>query len=151
LIATAFSAALLALSPFSPASQYAGINWLPFLPHHQRTAFVAMSLFIESLLVYFPMGFVIACLGTRRRGELTRTAMIVLAIAIPLELSQGWIAGRYPDVTDVLGGLAGGVLGVVIRAKGFPAFERTFIPQHEFVVEFAKNSVNCGANSASNG
>jgi hypothetical protein len=43
-----------------------------------------------------------------------RAALVTAACAAMLEYSQGWIAGRYPDVTDVgvavLGGIGGAVL-----------------------------------------
>ena len=32
-------------------------------------------------------------------------------IAVPLEFSQGWVEGRYPDITDVLGALIGATFG----------------------------------------
>jgi hypothetical protein len=50
-----------------------------------------------------------------------------LIIAVSLELAQGGIAGRYPDITDILGALAGASFGLWCCLRGWPAFKRIII------------------------
>jgi glycopeptide antibiotics resistance protein len=45
-------------------------------------------------------------------------------IAFPLELTQGWVDGRFPDITDVLGALIGAIFGAWTCREGWKAFER---------------------------
>ena len=46
-------------------------------------------------------------------------------LAVPIEYFQGWVIGRYPDVTDVIFGGVGGWLGAWAGGYGPVAFSRT--------------------------
>lgn len=125
IIVTTWVAAMLhALSPFRFVTEYKSMNWIPFLPYYDRTSFIALSNFIESVLIYFPMGFVIAYLMDRRKLPYIFTGIIASLIAVPLEFSQGWVDGRFPDITDVLGSLIGAIFGAWTCREGWKAFER---------------------------
>jgi len=121
--ATALSAALLTLYPFEFTDQFSGMNLIPFLPYYQITSFVAFSNFIEAMFVFLPMGVVMAILGRREKTMIPMVFLLTLTIAIPLELLQGWVVGRFPDVTDILGGALGGILGVLIWTKGLQSYQ----------------------------
>jgi len=115
LVATAIAAAIAALSPFQFRSamsgfMISGFNWIPFLAYYERTSFVALSNFIESMLIYFPLAFV-AQYVFKTKGVATKVVAFVVGCAMVLEVLQGFVEGRYPDVTDVLGALAGAVVG----------------------------------------
>ena len=103
---TWISAAVQTLSPFQIAYEYEGFNWIPFLSYYERTTFVALSNFIESMLIYFPMGFILQAISEKKRISLS-VCLLSLLIATSLEIPQGWIVGRYPDITDIIGALAG--------------------------------------------
>ena len=122
-IATGISAAIYSLSPFQLTLQADAMNWFPFLAYYERTTFVALSNFIESMLIYFPMGFALQYFYNSRQ---TYRAILVVAflIAFPLEYSQQWVVGRYADITDVLGALAGAMAGAIACRKGWDAFRR---------------------------
>jgi glycopeptide antibiotics resistance protein len=124
IVATWAAAMLHTLSPFRFAAEYRSINWFPFLPYYDKTTFIALSNFIESVLIYYPMGFVIAHFMDRKKSPYIFTGIITSLIAIPLEFSQGWIDGRYPDITDVIGALIGAIFGAWTCREGWKAFER---------------------------
>lgn len=124
-LATSVSVGVQLLSPFRIAEEYRGFNWLPFLPYYERTTFVALSNFIESMLMYFPMGFLLQYfLLRRRRYRFFFLGLLTLGIAFSFESLQGWIVNRYPDITDVLGALAGVLAGSWCCLEGWAAFDR---------------------------
>ena len=102
-------AALLMLSPFVIAPEYRQVRWLPFLGYYEHTTFGTLSHVVELLLIYFPVGFCFAQVLPPRSALLT-SVVAGLAMAVPVEYFQGWVVGRYPDVTDVLFSGVGGSL-----------------------------------------
>ena len=108
---TAAAAAMLALSPFQIAPHYQAFGWFPLLGYYTRTTFETVSHVCELMLVYFPLAF---WLGDSRRGlwsALARTSVATVLIAAPIEVCQGLIVGRYPDVSDVGVSLLGAWIG----------------------------------------
>ena len=122
--ATTISVGVQLLSPFRVAERYRDFNWLPFLPYYERTTFVALSNFIESMLMYFPMGFILQYLLPRKKNRFLLIGLTTLCIALFFEFMQGWIVNRYPDITDVLGALAGAFFGSWCCSEGWTVFDR---------------------------
>ena len=101
---------LILLSPYVFSPERRQMESVPFAgyigPQPERT----VSHAVELTLAFFPVGFALAFLA---RGG--RRWMMIGAVALvsggTLEYLQGWIVGRYPDVTDVgmllMGALAG--------------------------------------------
>jgi len=117
---TLVAAATQLLSPFRLVPEYRFMHMFPFLFYYERTTFVALSNFIESALMFLPMGFLLQLLYPRSNRIAWMVALAVGASALSLELAQGWIDGRYPDITDVLGAMAGGLAGVwVFRERAY--------------------------------
>jgi len=110
--ATFAAAALQLLSPFEVSSTFQWPGWFPFLGYYTRTTFETLSHVIELALLYFPLGFGLSWLYGYSARTWWTGAALAIAIALPLEYAQGWIAGRYPDVTDVAIGLGGVWAGV---------------------------------------
>jgi VanZ family protein len=111
--ATLAAAALQMLSPFHLAGSYRGFGVFPFFGYYSRTTFDTLSHVIELALLYFPLGFWMGRSSTGRRSDVLTAVLLALAIAAPIEYLQGWIDGRYADVTDVAISMAGAWLGVV--------------------------------------
>ena len=84
------------------------------------------------------MGFVTVYFMDRKRSHYIFTAIIAGLIAIPLEFSQGWVDGRYPDITDVIGALLGAIFGAWICREGWKAFERSI----EYKMKAPRNRAN---------
>lgn len=121
-VATAVGATLQMLSPFTLASHYQPVEWVPFLNYYAYTSFNTVSHTIELVLLYLPLGFVFAS-GAPRTGRALATAAFVGAcLAIPLEYLQGWVSGRYPDVTDVVVSVAGCAAGAWLATDGAARF-----------------------------
>ena len=114
-IGTIGAASMQMLSPFTLAEDYRPISWFPFLGYYSRTTFETLSHVIELGLIYFPMGFWIGSSGVERRRAMWLAAGAALAIAMPIEVLQGYVSGRYPDVSDIalslIGAAAGASLG----------------------------------------
>jgi VanZ family protein len=122
---TVVAAALQMLSPFEIADRFHTMGWFPFLGYYRHTTFETLSHVIEIGLLYFPLGYWAGAAGAaglpteaaseasvRRRLAYAGGVGLALVIAGPIELGQGWIVGRYPDITDVALSLAGASLGV---------------------------------------
>lgn len=106
-VATFAAGALQMLSPFEIAPAYHSFGWFPFFGYYVHTTFEALSHVIELMLLYFPLGFWLAYTQQTRRRALIVGSLVTLAIAAPIEYLQGWIVGRYPDITDVAISLLG--------------------------------------------
>jgi len=96
---------------------------MPFLSIYAHTTFDALSHVIELVLLYAPLGFVARTLVAGRRRGLTLALGATFLIALPVEYLQGWIVGRYPDVTDVAISVAGGWVGVWVAEQSGTAHE----------------------------
>ena len=70
------------------------------------------------------MGFVIVYFIDRKKSPYIVIGIITSLVASRLEFFQGWIDGRYPDITDVFGLLIGAISGTRTCREGCDAFER---------------------------
>jgi glycopeptide antibiotics resistance protein len=120
-LGTAAGAAMQMLSPFERAAEPNGVQWLPFLNYYEVTTFATLSHALELMLIYLPLGFCVARWSRPSSRATATVILIVMAIAIPIEYLQRFVAGRYPDVTDpslsVLGGWCGAWIGQRYRRQ----------------------------------
>ena len=125
-IGTALAAAMQQLGPFQFSLAPVPLRWAPIMSDHERTSLGALSHVTELMLTYFPMAFVLANAWTGRRA-LRASLLITLAIATPIEITQSWVGGRLPNLTDMAISVAGAYLGVLAATRGAAAFERTVL------------------------
>jgi len=137
--ATAVAAALQMLSPFEITPTYHTFGWFPFFGYYSHTTFETLSHVIELMLLYFPLGYWLGNsvsapgapgpdgpgpagpggpdgpagpAGPGLFRPVLFALLLTLVIAGPIEYLQGWVLGRYPDVSDVGVSLFGCWLGV---------------------------------------
>ncbi len=123
-LATYFVAAILALYPFHFGLAYQSINWLPFFAYYENTDFNSLSHFFDILFLYMPLGFLLNySQTTNQKNSDLRIALLAISIALPLELAQGFIDGRFPDITEVIVALLGAWIGNWIWHFGWSAFK----------------------------
>jgi glycopeptide antibiotics resistance protein len=121
---TVTAAAMQMLSPFELADEYRGFGWFLFRGYYLRTTFEALSHAIELSLAYFPLGFCLALAAGATRRALWLALALTLAIAAPIEYLQGWVVGRYPDVSDLCLSLLGAWAGwLLAQTDGRPTTE----------------------------
>ena len=113
---TAVGAAIQQLSPFEIAPAYRHFGLMPFFSAYAHTTFETLSHVFELVLLYAPLGFVRARLGPPRHA-LGWSLAVTLLIAAPVEYLQGWVVGRYPDLTDIAVSAAGAWLGVRLASR----------------------------------
>jgi VanZ family protein len=114
-VVTYASVAWLTLFPFRMAPSYRTLGLFPFFSYYVHTTSETLSHVLELGLAYFPLGYGIGMIVDRPR----RWAWAIgatLIVAAPLEYMQGWLEGRYPDVTDVGMAVAGASLGAWLSA-----------------------------------
>jgi len=114
--ATWVSAGIQMLSPFAFMSKRGGFNLVPFMAYYERTTFIALANFTESMLIYMPMGFILELIyyNTDRMFKWIRIGLIAVLISFTLEFAQMWIVSRYADITDILGAVIGSIAGALV-------------------------------------
>jgi glycopeptide antibiotics resistance protein len=115
------SAAGRAWYPYDFSAHWYGFNWVPFQLFYEHTSFEALGNFIENAMLFFPLGFLLAYFHPGAR-MIIPGAMLAGALAFIVEAVQGFVPGRYPDITDALGAVLGGFAGVLALTRGWPAF-----------------------------
>jgi VanZ family protein len=111
--AASLAAALMMLTPLTVQAERHPFQFLPFRSYVGARPELAISHAVEVSLAAFPIGFLAAGL-TPRRWVAPLFALVVGAL---LEYLQGWIAGRYPDVTDVAVFVLGAVAGIAVADR----------------------------------
>ncbi len=119
------------LAPFQIADARRTFQWLPFFNYYERTSLVTLSHAIQLGLTYFPLGFVMPAVVPGRFRSSSTAIALTLSIAVPLEYLQGWVPGRYPDVTDVGIALLGCIAGLWTGGTGRATFERVVRGQRQ--------------------
>ena len=110
---TTVAAALLMLSPFEISAEYRHFSWFPFRSYYERTTFQGLSHVVELGLTYFPLGYAFASTNGRYAPRAVTAVGFALLIAGTIEYLQGWIVGRFPDVSDIGLSLAGTAIGLM--------------------------------------
>jgi glycopeptide antibiotics resistance protein len=134
LMATWAAAAMQMLSPFTLSAQYQDVNWFPFLGYYQWTSFQTVSHTFELLLMYFPLGFCLPLIVADRRRAAIAVVASAIVMSVSLEWAQGWITGRYPDITDIGIALLGALIGLWMARDGWARFRRwlaVWLLQHD--------------------
>lgn len=115
IIGVGISAGMNTLSPFQFKTNPSSFNWVPFLAYYERTTFIALANFIESVLIYLPLGFLLSYFYSREH-RIQSFIFIILVGAIissSLEIFQVFVPGRYADITDIIGAIGGSVIGAM--------------------------------------
>ena len=86
----------------SPDIDLHDIRALPVLFLYARTTFKTLSHVLELWLAYFPLGYGLGMAIDRPGRRWVLLIGLTLIVAAPLEYMQGWVEGRYPDVTDIV-------------------------------------------------
>ena len=116
-VTTYASIAWLLLFPFRLTSTYTTLGLFPFFSYYTRTTFETLSHVLELWLAYFPVGYGLGMAIDRPIRRWVLLIGLTLIVAAPLEYMQGWVEGRYPDVTDIGMALAGAWLGASLGAQ----------------------------------
>ncbi len=118
------SAAMMSLHPFRPADAYTGFNFIPFFAYEDRTGFLSLHYFLHMGVAFFPLGFLFAYLFKPTRASVASVLAVAGAMALALEFAQGFFHGVHADITDVMGAMAGAVLGHLAGGRGWSSYER---------------------------
>ncbi len=115
--ATAVAALMAGLHPFRFQTQPSGFQWMPFLAEYQETSFVALANTLEGALTWFPLGFLLGrwLPSSARPAAIALAASLVLSIGV--EAAQPFVAGRYGDITDVIGAVLGSLAGSLVLGR----------------------------------
>ena len=129
---TLITAAVQTLAPFEMRIEHVQMGMTPFLPYYNASTFHAIANFLEGLIMYIPIGFVLQYAISHRRSAFILIALVVAAIAYALEYAQGWIVGRYPDITDVIGAVIGATIAGSLCLRWTQVFvEKKQVPNAE--------------------
>lgn len=90
----------------------------PFQNYFSRSEFGALNEIVRKLSFYLPGGLLL-CFASSwppGKGLFARNALLALGLACVIEAGQLMLPGRVADLTDVMLGAAGGILGLRIGA-----------------------------------
>ena len=121
IVATWVAAAMQMLSPFALTKSPAPFEWFPFLAYYQFTSTQTVSHVVELSLMFFPVGFLLA-LANQGSSVWMGASITMLVLVIPLEYAQGWIVGRFPDITDIGVAVIGGLVGAWVGRAGYSRY-----------------------------
>jgi glycopeptide antibiotics resistance protein len=108
--------------PYKITGEPESFNWFPFLAHYNKNFFTGISNYIEIFLLFFTMGFFIQYYNLFNNNNRIFIFFITSGISGCFEYLQIWIPNRYPDITDVISSLTGGILGAVCAGEGWSYF-----------------------------
>jgi len=128
---TLMTAAVQTLAPFEMRMAHVSMGMVPFLSYYQSSTFTAIANFLEGMITYIPLGFILQYAISRRRSAFILIVIIVAALAYGLEYAQGWIEGRYPDITDVIGAVIGAVIAGSLSLRWARVFVENEPPPKE--------------------
>ena len=77
IIITGVAATVQTLAPFNFADVYNEMNLFPFLHYYGDSTFNAMANFLETLLIYFPLGFILQLVFSNRKSAFIFIVLIV--------------------------------------------------------------------------
>ncbi len=99
-------------------SRFDTVQLVPFYFHYFTTEPVAMASLLANLLMYAPIGLYAwarhATIPRGRRFGVSLAATWAALLALPIELSKLWLAGKHPDFTNLLIGAAGSALSYAL-------------------------------------
>jgi glycopeptide antibiotics resistance protein len=96
---------------------------VPFSAYYSANPFAALNDAAEKLMLAVPVGALLWLLvrpGTAETSRLARRLALLALSALfflAFEIGQVFLPGRYPDITDVIVGVAGTALGMVLASR----------------------------------
>lgn len=103
--------------PFQISDTYQSFNWVPFLSEYSNTTMISLGNVMETFILFSFGGYII---DTLYKGISVKPyfSVLVLLLMFIVEVSQGWISGRFPDVSDILVGFAALLFGKFLSVRG---------------------------------
>jgi glycopeptide antibiotics resistance protein len=105
-------------------SRLKNISLVPFYSYYYTSEFHAMTEALRRFLFFLPLGVLIERFwkNTVGKAHLIINLFILGLLAGRIEFGQVFLPGRYPDITDALIGMTGGMAGVWIYRRIFYVF-----------------------------
>jgi len=125
IVITLVTAAVQALAPFEMRMHHVEMGMTPFLAYYNASTFSAIANFLEMLITYIPLGFVLQYAISAKRSAFIVVLCISGLTAYGLEYAQGWIVGRYPDITDVIAAMIGATIAGSLCLRWSRVFRAT--------------------------
>lgn len=103
------------------SSRIENINIIPFYNYYFATEFHAATQVLRKFLFFVPLGVLCGWRWGWVKGRLFWVISLFSLglLAAGIEAGQLFLPGRYPDITDGLLGLAGGISGIWIYRSGY--------------------------------
>ena len=121
-LAVATSAAMMALHPYTFVPTWTGFNWLPFAAEYERTDINTLGNFLDNGVAFFPIGFLLGYFFPGSRLSAMVSLVVAILFSFGVETAQGFVPGRFPDVTDVIGAALGCLAGSLVLRRGWRAY-----------------------------
>ena len=102
-------------------SRLKNISLVPFYSYYYTSEFHAMTEALRRFLFFLPLGVLIERFwkNTVGKAHLIINLFILGLVAGGIEFGQVFLPGRYPDITDALIGIVGGMVGIWLFRRIF--------------------------------
>lgn len=121
-LAILLGAAMAGLHPYDFRPGWSGFNWIPFVYEYNKTNFNALGSFLDNALTFFPLGFLLGYFFPGSRRSAWVALVLVGGLSLGVEAAQGFVPGRHPDITDVIGAAMGCLAGSLVLRRGWRAY-----------------------------
>ena len=127
------------------------VQLVPFYFHYFTSEPVAMASVLANLAMYAPVGLYAwsrqTSMPRARQPGIRQATIWATLIALPIELSKLWLAGKHPDFTNLLIAATGSAISYGMPSWMARASSRT----HHHAPEIQATTVANGTTSPSNG
>lgn len=106
--------------PFKINAYYTPMNFVPFSAEYANTTMTSLGNSFETLVLYSFGGYLTASLlNVSKIHSVLLMTVVTLILTSILEYTQGWIIGRYPDISDVITSTSALLLGWLLYQNRF--------------------------------
>ena len=113
-------------SPFKLNTNHTPLNMTLFSSEYEQTTMTSLGNVMETA-VLFTFGGYLLCRFFNDRQRKSIALLLLLIIIAFSEYLQGWIQGRYPDISDIIVGYVAFLTGMYFNIKGEKEIRKTLL------------------------
>lgn len=102
------------------------LNLIPFSSEYKQTTMISLGNTMEVIVLFSFGGYLVGRFLKDRQKRNTAFLLFFIIIAVS-EYLQGWIQGRYPDISDIIVGYLSFLTGIYFNIKGEKEIQKALL------------------------